>query len=236
MNRSGSRYSQIADYYSRLINENKLQNGEKMPTEEQICNLFQVSRITVRQAMAELAQAGYIERVQGKGSFVRIQKTDMQLNHLQGFSEEMKAKGKQASSRLILLERIGCDKKIAKRLRLAEGTPVVSIQRLRLADGEPVAVEHVFIPFHLCPQLLQWDGSGSLYYQLNENGLQVHRATQDISAGFSPRAVCDLLSIKQTMPTLQIERVTYLENGTPMEYVQSAYRSDRYTFHVEMSR
>lgn len=236
MNRSGSRYSQIADYYSRLINENKLQNGEKMPTEEQICNLFQVSRITVRQAMAELAQAGYIERVQGKGSFVRIQKTDMQLNHLQGFSEEMKAKGKQASSRLILLERIGCDKKITKRLQLAEGTPVVSIQRLRLADGEPVAVEHVFIPFHLCPQLLQWDGSGSLYYQLNENGLQVHRATQDISAGFSPRAVCDLLSIKQTMPTLQIERVTYLENGTPMEYVQSAYRSDRYTFHVEMSR
>ena len=236
MNRSGSRYSQIADYYSRLINENKLQNGEKMPTEEQICNLFQVSRITVRQAMAELAQAGYIERVQGKGSFVRIQKTDMQLNHLQGFSEEMKAKGKQASSRLILLERIGCDKKIAKRLQLAEGTPVVSIQRLRLADGEPVAVEHVFIPFHLCPQLLQWDGSGSLYYQLNENGLQVHRATQDISAGFSPRAVCDLLSIKQTMPTLQIERVTYLESGTPMEYVQSAYRSDRYTFHVEMSR
>lgn len=236
MNRSGSRYSQIADYYSCLINEQKLQNGEKMPTEEQICNLFQVSRITVRQAMAELAQAGYIERVQGKGSFVRMQKTDMQLNHLQGFSEEMKAKGKQASSRVISMERIDCDKTIAKRLKLEEGTPVVSLQRLRLADGEPVAVEHVFIPFHLCPQLLQWDGSGSLYYQLNENGLKVHRATQDISAGFSSRAVCDLLSIKQTMPTLQIERVTYLENGTPMEYVQSAYRSDRYTFHVEMSR
>lgn len=201
MNRSGSRYSQIADYYSCLINEQKLQNGEKMPTEEQICNLFQVSRITVRQAMAELAQAGYIERVQGKGSFVRMQKTDMQLNHLQGFSEEMKAKGKQASSRLISMERIDCDKTIAKRLKLEEGTPVVSLQRLRLADGEPVAVEHVFIPFHLCPQLLQWDGSGSLYYQLNENGLKVHRATQDISAGFSSGlyAICSASS-KQCLP------------------------------------
>ena len=207
-----------------------------MPTEEQICNLFQVSRITVRQAMAELAQAGYIERVQGKGSFVRMQKTDMQLNHLQGFSEEMKAKGKQASSRLISMERIDCDKTIAKiDIRIGVRRWLIDI-RIGLADGEPVAVEHVFIPFHLCPQLLQWDGSGSLYYQLNENGLKVHRATQDISAGFSSRAVCDLLSIKQTMPTLQIERVTYLENGTPMEYVQSAYRSDRYTFHVEMSR
>ena len=160
----------------------------------------------------------------------------MQLNLLQGFSEEMKANGKQASSRLISMEQIHCDKKTAKRLELEEGMPVFSIKRLRLADDEPVAMEHVFIPFHLCPQLQQWDGSGSLYLHLNENGLKVHRATQDISAGCSPRAVCELLNIKLTSPTLQIERVTYLDNGTPLEYVQSIYRSDRYTFHVEMSR
>lgn len=236
MTRSGTRYSQIADYYSRLIDGKILKDGAKMPTESQVCELFQVSRITVRQAMSELAQAGYIERVQGKGSFVKVQKTNMQLNHLQGFSEEMKAKGKTPSTQPISLEVTPCDRDVATRLELEEDARVTSICRLRLADGEPVAVEHVFIPFYLCPQLAQWDGRGSLYHQLAEYGLKVCRATQDISAGFTPRGVCDLLNIPPRTPTLQIERVTYLENNTPLEFVRSVYRSDRYTFHVEMSR
>ena len=78
--------------------------------------------------------------------------------------------------------------------------------------------------------------NGSLYRLLAEYGLRIARAQQDITSGFSPRPICELLQIKPTVPTLQIERITYLENGQPLECVFSAYRSDRYTFHVEMSR
>lgn len=236
MIRNRTRYSQIAEYYRNLIENKSLLSGEKMPTEEQICALFQVSRITVRQAMSELVQAGYIERVQGKGTYVKAKKTNMQLNHLQGFSEEMRAIDKTATSQLLEADIVRCEMQVAERLGLEMDARVISIKRLRLADGEPMAVEHVHIPFYLCPDLLQKDLNGSLYHLLDEYGLQVHRASQDISAGFSPRSVCELLQIKQTTPTLNIERVTYLENGMALEYVQSAYRSDRYTFHVEMSR
>lgn len=236
MNRNGTRYQQIADYYRRRIDEKALTEGERMPTEEQVCQLFQVSRTTARQAMNDLAQAGYIERIQGKGSFVREKKTDMQLNHLQGFTEEMRAKGKKASSRLLGASIQACDRKVADHLHLEAGAQVISIERLRLADGEPVAVEHVFVPFHMCPELAQRDVTGSLYNIFMEYGLKVARASQDIAAGFSPRAICELLGIKQSAPTLNIERITYLENGTPLEYVASVYRGDRYTFHVEMSR
>lgn len=236
MTRNGTRYSQIADYYRGLIEKKKLDEGERIPTEEQVCSLFQVSRITARQAMTELAQAGYIERIQGKGSFVRVKKTDMQLNHLQGFTEEMKAKGMLCSSRVLSVRVEICDRQTVERLALEKDAQVISIERLRLANDQPVAVEHVFIPFFLCPDLPGRDLTGSLYRLLSEYGLKVARATQDIAAGFSPRALCELLGIRQTAPTLNIERVTYLENGTPLEYVLSAYRSDRYTFHVEMSR
>lgn len=236
MIRNGTRYNQIAEYYQNLIESKQLRSGEKMPTEEQICALFQVSRITVRQAMSELVQAGYIERVQGKGSYVKTPKTNMQLNHLQGFSEEMRAIGKVATSRLIDTGIENCDLMVAEHLGIETGTQVIYIKRLRLADNEPVAVEYVYIPFYLCPELLQKDLNGSLYSLLGEYGLKVHRASQNISAGYSPRNICELLNIKQASPTLNIERVTYLENGIALEYVQSSYRGDRYTFHVEMSR
>ena len=99
-----------------------------------------------------------------------------------------------------------------------------------------MAVENVFIPFFLCPELAQRELNGSLYRLLAEYGLRIARAQQDITSGFSPRPICELLQIKPTVPTLQIERITYLENGQPLECVFSVYRSDRYTFHVEMSR
>ena len=146
MLKNGSRYNQIAEYYQKLIESKQLRSGEKMPTEEQICALFQVSRITVRQAMSELVQAGYIERVQGKGSYVKTPKTNMQLNHLQGFSEEMRAIGKVAASRLIDTGIENCDLMVAEHLGIETGTQVIYIKRLRLADNEPVAVEYVYIP------------------------------------------------------------------------------------------
>ena len=236
MTRNGTRYAQIVEYYRNLIDQRTLAVGEKMPTEEQICSLFQVSRTTVRQAMSELAQGGYIERKQGKGSYVKAKRVGMQLNHLQGFSEEMRAMGMVSSSQVLSVRVEPCEPKVAALLRLDEQTQVISINRLRLADGEPMAVENVFIPFHLCPALVQRDLSGSLYRMLDEYGLRIAHAQQNIAAGFSPHAICELLKIKPNVPTLQIERVTYLENGQPLECVFSAYRSDRYTFHVDMSR
>lgn len=236
MTRNGTRYSQIAGYYRHLIESKTLVDGDRLPSEAEMSLLFKTSRITVRRAMEEIAQAGYIERVQGKGSFVMTQKRDMQLNHLKGFTEEMKSKGLTATSRVIRSCVQSCEIKVAEHLALEMEAQVISIERLRLVDNEPVAFEHVFIPFHLCPELAHEDLSGSLYSLLSDKGLNVSRATQNISAGFSPRAVCDLLKISQNAPTLNIERITYLDNGTPLEYVLSAYRSDRYTFHVDMSR
>ena len=92
MTGSGTKYAQIADYYRLLIDSKKLREGDRLPSEAEISALFKASRITVRRAMEEIVQAGYIERIQGKGSFVRTLKRDMQLNHLKGFTEEMRAK------------------------------------------------------------------------------------------------------------------------------------------------
>ena len=237
MQKTGARYSQIATYYQELVDRQQLVEGDRMPTEEEVCRLFNVSRITVRQAMNELAQAGYIVRMQGKGSFVRMKKTDMQLNRLQGFSEEMRAKGMVPSTRTLEAKAVACDRKVGERLKLEPGTQVISMMRVRYADDIPMAVEHVHIPFFLCPGLLSMDLSGSLYQLLSQKyHLEPVRASQDIEAGYAGRQMAELLQMKQNSPALIIERVSYLENDMPLEYVVSVYRGDRYSFHVDMHR
>ncbi|MGI6725345.1 MAG: GntR family transcriptional regulator [Christensenellales bacterium] len=236
MTGNGTKYAQIADYYRLLIDSKKLREGDRLPSEAEISALFKASRITVRRAMEEIVQAGYIERIQGKGSFVRTLKRDMQLNHLKGFTEEMRAKGLNATSRVIDVSMIACEAKAAEHLKLDANSRVTSIKRLRFVNDEPVSFEHVFVPFHLYPELHHEDLRNSLYSLLARKGLKVHRASQSISAGFAPQEICELLNISKKAPTLNIERVTYLEDGTPLEYVLSTYRGDRYTFHVDMSR
>ena len=99
--KAAPRYSQIISYYRSLIESGKLAEGDKMPTEETIGEIFGVSRITVRQALDGLAQSGYIYKIQGKGSFVAAKKAGMQLNHLIGFSDEMRSIGMEPSTSLI---------------------------------------------------------------------------------------------------------------------------------------
>ena len=236
MSGNGTKYNQIANYYKHLIESDALKDGDKLPSEAEISALFRASRITVRRAMEEIVKDGCLERIQGKGSFVRKMKQDMQLNHLRGFTEEMKAKGLLVSSQVLSVGMESCTPQIAKHLEIESYSQVLSIQRLRLIEKEPVAFEHVFIPFHLYPELSKKDLSGSLYALLAENGLTVSRASQSISAGFASPKVRELLKVNPKTPMLIIERVTFQEDNTPLEYVLSTYRSDRYTFHVDMSR
>ena len=84
------RYMQILAYFTDIIDAGKMQEGDQMPTENEICTLFNVSRTTVRMALNALCQNGYIYKIQGKGSFVAHKETDMQLNHLYGFSDGQK--------------------------------------------------------------------------------------------------------------------------------------------------
>ena len=118
-----------------------------MPTEETIGETFGVSRITVRQALDGLAQSGYIYKIQGKGSFVAAKKAGMQLNHLIGFSDEMRSIGMEPSTSLISQSLEFPSEPVANALELDGTQKVYIISRLRCADAVPMAVETVYLPF-----------------------------------------------------------------------------------------
>ena len=230
-----SRYAQIIAYYKHLIETGALAQGEKMPTEAEMCELFGVSRITVRQAMDGLVQLGLISKVQGKGSYVSFKKTGMQLNHLVGFSEEMRSLGLKPSSVLLSRGLMAPGGAVAKALQSDAQQQVYVIKRLRCADGIPMSVEQVHIPFFRFPGIESLDLTGSLYMLFqNYYGCECAKAVQHIQAGAATAADARYLQIKPGFPVLNISRTTYESGGQPIEYVESVYRGDRYVFTVTL--
>lgn len=237
MNTNLAKYMQIQEYYAEKIKNHELVEGEKMPTEDKLCKLFNVSRITVRQALDELSRQGYIVKIQGKGSFVGTKKADLQLNRLQGFSEEMRAKGLVPSTRLIEVEMITPPEDVAQKLQIGNLTKVYSVKRVRYADNIAMSVEHAYIPFYLCAGLEQQNLTSSMYTIFEKSyNIRVIRAKQSLEAIIIDKNNAQLLDVKAGTPALQVERISYMQDGSTCEYVRSIYRGDKYKFYVDLDR
>lgn len=231
------RYLQIIQYFAEKIDSGELKEGDKLPTEQEICNFFNVSRITARQALEGLTNKGYIVKKQGKGSYVRMNKMNMQLNSLQGFSEEMRSKGLEPSTKLLSLVICNPSSDVAEKLNIDSSVKVYSIERVRYANKQALSLENVFIPFFLCPDIEQNDLTGSLYKILQEKyNISIKKGSQSIEAGFIDKRTAKLLNVRTGTQALIIERVTYTSNDTPLEYVKSVYRGDKYKFYVDLYR
>lgn len=233
INEMAPRYIQIIQYFADKIEKGDLSNGDKLPTEEEICKFFNVSRITARQALNELANGGYIIKKQGVGSYVR-NKMKMQLNSLQGFSEEMRSKGLTPMSKLLSVEICNPNIEVAEKLKIDLSIKVYLICRLRFSNDMALSLENAYLPFFMCPDIERYDLTGSLYKVLYDNyNICAKKANQSIEAGFIDKKTAKLLDIKPGTQALIIERVTY-SNENPFEYVKSVYRGDKYKFYVDL--
>lgn len=232
-----TRYARIVEYYTDKINKGNLKEGQKLPTEMEIGLLFNVSRITVRRALDELVQSGFVYRLQGKGSYISTEKTDMQLNSLVGFSQEMKMLGRVPSTKVISLDIMKPTNNIATALKLSFEQMVYRLVRLRSADGLPMAVERVHLPFYLFPGLEHEKLDTSLYEVLGTKyGCKIHKGAQSIQAGIVTGNDAELLQIHPRGVGLYIFRTTYDKSDIPIEFVESVYRGDKYKFNVTLYR
>ena len=229
------RYMQVMNYYIPLIKSGKLKEGEKMPTEEEICELFNISRITVRRALDGLQQGGYIYKQQGRGSFVMMKKAGFQLNHLKGFTEEMKMLGKEPSSEIISFDTVAPSQKVAEILNIDVHQKIYLLERLRLADGVPIAIERVHLPFYRFPTLGTVNLQESLYEILHyQYGCESFKGMQEIRAGLASDEEAKRLQVERGCAVLHIHRTTYEQDGMAYEYVESTYRGDLYQFQVTL--
>ncbi|WP_249596317.1 GntR family transcriptional regulator [Peribacillus frigoritolerans] len=230
-------YFQIEEQIKRQIENGEFQAHDALPSEREYAEQFEISRMTVRQAINNLVNDGYLYRQKGRGTFVADKKLEQQLNGLTSFTEDMKARGLNPSSKLLSFEIIPADKKIASELHISLYAPVYEIKRIRLADDVPMALETVYMSANLIKGLTEDIINLSLYqYVENYVKLKIDYASQTLESSIASELEVTHLAIPKNSPILFIQRNTFLIDGSPLEYVKSAYRADRYKFTINISR
>jgi GntR family transcriptional regulator len=210
---------------------------QRLPSERELSEHYQVSRMTARQALVELVRDGLIYTRAGKGTFVAEPKISQQLRTVTGFSQDMRMRGATPANLVLEAKIMPAPAEVAAALRLPPNAEVILLARVRLADGSPLAVEAAYLPRTLCPDLLRHDfARESLYHVLEtEYGFRLNQAEQTIEARLaSPREV-ELLQLTPTAAVLRLERITVRHDGVPVEYVSSAYRGDRYKLRTTLT-
>ncbi len=205
---------------------------QRLPSEREFSERFQVSRMTVRQALLELARDGVIYTRIGKGTFVAEPKIDQPLRAVTSFSQDVQARGSKPASRVLEARVVAATPDIAAALRLLPNDDVILLSRLRLADHTPLAIETAYLPFHLLPKLLRHNFAVESLYSVLEHEYKITltQAEQHIEAALASPREMDLLKLSHPAAVLHIHRLTLASDGVPVEYVFSTYRGDRYKF------
>lgn len=230
-------YIQIEEALKQSIFLGEYQVGEAIPSERDLSNRFNVSRMTVRQAITNLVSNGMLFREKGRGTFVSTPKLEQPLNGLTSFTEDMRARGMTPSSKIIKFEIQIPPFDVARELMMEEGEKVYFMVRIRNADNKPMAIERTYIPVAVFPDLNAKLLSGSLYRLVEEQyGLTIGNAIQQMEASHVAKEDSKYLLLEPTAVVLIIKRTSFLSDGKPFELVRSAYRADRYKFISEIQR
>lgn len=231
-------YHQLKGVLLERIRQGHWKANDRLPSEDELVVEFGVSKVTVRQAVRDLAQAGMVRREQGRGTFVADTQIRFGPRLLNSFTQEMRETGMQAGSRVLEQGVIPAAAEVGKKLQLPEGSQVYLLRRLRLAGGEPMGLQTVYVPCQLAPGLLETDfGVTSLYETLEKRyGLAPDHASQRHFATLADRKHAKLLKIQEGSALLGGERLTFLRGGRPLELTYSAMRGDRYQIELKLVR
>lgn len=231
-------YLQLASYLRIQIQNGVLQPGDLMIAENSICEILNVSRVTVRKSMDKLVEEGLLVRYRGKGTFIANSKIKRNMNHLYNFTEDMKSIDAKPSSKVIKAEVLSaCPDGIAEILNLPSAqTPVFYLERLRLANQEPILWERTYIPYHLCNKIEMFDfGKDSLYNILNETyHLEMYHAKETLDAIILSKNEAALLECSPKSAGYKITRTSCLDSGFIFEYTTSVTRADKCTYQFDL--
>lgn len=148
-------YLQLKQNIKDGMNSGEYPPGSKLPNEVELCEMFGISRITVRRAIQELAEEGFLDRKQGKGTFVKRNKMARELINVNGFTDFSKQIGKNPSKKTLICEETKADKEIADSLEISIGSPVLKLARVMFIDQEPFLIDLAHYSLERFPNLLE---------------------------------------------------------------------------------
>lgn len=228
-------YYQLMDIIVEKIHTGELKEHDKLPSERELCEKYNVSRTTVRQAMQELEKEKLIYKKHGKGTFVSPKIINQSLVKFYSFTEEMKKIDKTPSTKVIKFETIHVDGKLSRKMGLSAADKVYKVTRLRLADNEPMLYETSYLPISRFPDLTAENLEETPMYRIFHDlyRAEITGAKEQFQVTMPTDEEAKQLKINKSEPCLLIERATY-ENQMIIEYTVTVARGDKFTYSVDL--
>lgn len=233
-----SLYARIRDELRAQIVSGIYPPHARLPSESELIARYGVSRITVRNALAELEKEGILFKIAGKGVFVSKPKSFQSLARLQGFAESMTGFDCEIFNELLSVRTLPADAEVARRLGLAELEPVSELQRVRYLNREPVSLDITYVRAHIGARLAREDLATRDIFLILENdyGIALGFADLTIDALLADSKLANALQINLGDPILRIARLTHTAAGEPLDFEYLFCRVDNFQFRLRIER
>lgn len=227
-------YIQIHDQLKNEIEKGVWKIGDRLPSERELAAKFNVSRMTLRQAIKNLADEGILERKIGSGTYVASEKVQEKMSGATSFTEIMKSQNRIPSSKTVSYFLTSPSSSEMEKLSLDKDETILRMERIRYADNVPICFEVASIPHKLIEGYNKAEITDSFYHTLEQKGeKKIGHANQTISAMLASEQIADYLEIKRGEAVLRVRQVSYFDDGTPFEYVRTQYVGNRFEFYLE---
>lgn len=229
-------YVQIYNILKKRIEDRIYMPNTLLPSENELAEEFNVTRITIRNAIKILKEEGRIYTEKGKGSFVKAPGIEQSLFKFYSFGRNYAKQDFQTETKVIRTKIGVQDEEICNKLNLSNDDEVIEIIRLRKIEQSPVILEFSYIPLRMAPDILEMDLANLSIYDLLEERfeLKITRAKEYLSPDITDEYESKHLEIPKKTPVFITDRITYTQRDLPIEYRKSVIRSDKFKFFVDL--
>ncbi|HAF61484.1 MAG TPA: GntR family transcriptional regulator [Anaerolineaceae bacterium] len=230
-------YVQLMEIIKSQISEGAWRNEEHLPSHSELCEKYGISKTVVRQALKELEIEGLIIQRRGRLATIVDKKISGDiLQQLSGTYQNMTRLGYFPTTTVLLNHVIPGSDSVTRKLEIDPESPVIEIERLRYLHDEPFEFLRSYIPYDLCPKIIELDLTGkSLLEEIEkEYGYVIAYSKRSIEAVSARPIECKLLNVASGAPLLLFNSVSYIKSGRAIGTTTSLFRGDRARFDVEI--
>ncbi|MCL5985574.1 MAG: GntR family transcriptional regulator [Actinobacteria bacterium] len=228
-------YYQVKEMILDRIQTGEFKDGDFIPSEKSICDEFNVSITTVRKALDELVKAGILEKIRGKGSFIKTPKIVRELTGIYGITDDIRKHGVRPGRKVLSFKQTNPNEEVAKILKISILDYIYEFRTLNLADDIPVITSKFYLKKNICPDLTVKNLKEESIYNLlsNRYGVSILRETSNFQAILLDEYEADLLKVLVRSPAILIRALTFDIYDKPFMFCSGLLRGDRFQLEVE---